>query len=718
LTESLVVEQRWQTNAMAWDQLRTPPQNAPGVDGNLYSKKGIGVSLLALPLFALGKLWPTVGAVQVALLTNALITAATVYLFYRLTLALTFPPTTAGVGALVLGVATPLWPYARTLFSESLAAFGLCLALTGAVCYRQTVGNSDRNGGVVGPLLGISGGLACLVLARSIHVILVVPFLLYLGTIAWAARPKRHWLLPPYRQLFAFALPLGMALLLTMLYNYLRFHTWLTFPQAAFETFSMPLFTGVVGLLVSPGKGLFWYMPCALLLFFTFAWWREQGRLPEWGLAISLVVVTLLIYAKWYDWTGGRAWGPRMMVMTAPALILLLLPVLDRQVQGIGRWLIGAILLLSVVVQLPGVLLNFELLEAEQMKQGITFDQLVWSPAHTPLLTYWHPLLNGIMLDPVWWHSSFWQQPMIYSGAFIGVGLAFLCTLAWGVRRSLQAKPTSAWWVVSVSMALIFAAIMVSTAAVDPRWQERTANPVDNRAVVDYLQTQVAPGDLALLDMSATTDHQGRQGFWMNHGVRGMPYLAWVRNSNVLALDEQLATWLAPHGRIWLVMQETVENAPDATTERWLDDHAYRGRQRWIGGQRLVEYMQTTANTPLITQDAPLRFGDVAVLESYRVRPGALPSYVLVDLVWQAQPAEPWRFSLQALDNNGQLVAQLDDRPARLPGRRDQLGLNLPPTTQRVILKLYDSQSGQATRIEIAGEITEFLPLLTVDSNN
>lgn len=711
VTESLLVEQRWHTNQMAWDQARIPSQNAPGLDGNLYSKKGLGVSLFALPFFALRQFWLSVGAVQLALLLNSFLTAATAYLFYRLTVTLHFSTTTAAIGTLALGLATPLWPYARTLFSESLAALGLCLALLGAVGYRQAA--PDRSAAL--PLFWCSCGLALLVLARAANALLAAPVLLYIGYVSWRKQAMRWPFLLDYRELFALGLPLAGTVMLTLLYNYARFHTWFTFPQAAFETFSTPLLTGLTGLLVSPGKGILWYMPVVVLLFFGLPAWRQKERLPEYTLAATLIVITLLFYAKWYDWTGGRAWGPRLLVMTTPAMLVLCLPILDhlRFAQRAVRWGIGGVLGLSFLVQLPGVLLNFELLEAAQMKAGVTFEQLVWSLPHTPLLTYWPYFFNHSGFDPVWGRAAFWQQAWTQSGLFVVAGGLLLLTLGLGLQRVRRGEATRHLWMGTLLLAVLFALLTVRAAAGDPRWAERTANPADNRAVVDFLAAAAAPGDVVLLDMTAATDQQGRQGFWMNNGVSGVPYLAWTRNSPALALDEQLGRWLQPYSRLWIVMQETVENAPDSTTEQWLDQHAYRGRQQWLGSQRIVEYLTTSHLAPLVTVTTPIAFDNGAVLESYQVRPGYAPTYTLIDLAWQTNLAAAWRFSVQALDSHGQVVAQIDAAPARLPGQRDQIGLTLPPSAQQLILKLYHSQSGTVALVATTNATTEFLSLYT-----
>lgn len=715
VTESLLVEQRWHANQMAWDQSRTPPQNTLGIDGNLYSKKGLGISLAALPVFALKRLWPQLGAIQLALLTNAFFTAITAYLFYQVVITLNFSTTTATLGALTLGLATPLWPYARTLFSEPLAALGLCLALLGVFQQRRQAAPTSQ-WAAVRPLFWASCGLALLVLARSANAILVPPFLAYLlrTTRLQRATRLRFLLTPP--AVIAFGLPLGGAVLITLLYNYVRFHTWLTFPQASFEAFSTPLLTGLAGLLISPGKGLLWYMPVMLLLFWGLSAWRTTGRFDEYALATTLFLIALIFYAKWYDWTGGRTWGPRLLMMTIPALLLLSLPALDRLHQGRGAmsWWIGSCLLLSILAQVPGVLLNFEWLEAAQMKNGVTFEQLVWSPLHAPLLTYWRSFAERLWLDPAWWQPSFWQQPWPFTVVFVLTAATLVTILIIGSRRAQQQQPDRNWWVAGTGIALIFALLTVYLAADDYRWQESSANPVDNQAVLDYLLTVKARGDVLLLDMTDATDQQGRQRFWMNQGGAELPYLAWVRNSAALSLDEQLARWLTPYQRIWLVMQETMEDDPNAATERWLDHQAYRGRQLWLGSQRIVEYMAAAGTPPLQAATMPMSFGDAAVLTGYTLRTGHQPNYLLLDLTWQTKPADEWRFSVQALNGSGQVVAQLDDRSARLPGFRDQLGLALPVDARQVILKVYHSQSGVVAPVAGPSGPAEFITLLTL----
>lgn len=198
-----------------------------------------------------------------------------------------------------------------------------------------------------------------------------------------------------------------------------------------------------------------------------------------------------------------------------------------------------------------------------------------------------------------------------------------VCGSRWGTAHAWARAATGVPWTSDTHFVdgyaalgcYSFALLTVRATAGDPRWTERTANPADNRAVVDFLTAAAAPGDVVLLDMTTATNGRGRQSFWINHGVSSVPTIAWVRHSPALALDEQLGRWLQPYSRIWLVMQETVENAPDSTTEQWLDQYAYRGRQQWIGSQRLVEYLTASQLAPLAAVTSPNAFSNAAVLQ-------------------------------------------------------------------------------------------------------
>jgi 4-amino-4-deoxy-L-arabinose transferase-like glycosyltransferase len=222
-----------QVNRMAWEQERYPPQNALGPDGNLYSKKGLGSSLVALPFFLAGKGWAAVGAVQLAFLSTALITGLTAFTFYHLALHLGYPHHGAGLGTLALALGTLLWPYAKTLFSEPLAASGVCLALLGVTGYLR-----DRQSRW---LLASSAGLGVVTLARPANAVLVLPFA---GVLAWEWRSYLR-LQTNWRRLLAavvaFGLPLGTSVLTVCLYNYVRFRAFFSFPLVPGEGFTTPL---------------------------------------------------------------------------------------------------------------------------------------------------------------------------------------------------------------------------------------------------------------------------------------------------------------------------------------------------------------------------------------------------------------------------------------------------------------------------------------------
>src|SRR5690606_28490863 len=78
--ESMVRRGEIDSNQLLW---MGNQQGNLGPDGELYSRKGLGMALLVYPMLWVARLWPAVGLAQVAMLLNPILTAWTGGLLYR-----------------------------------------------------------------------------------------------------------------------------------------------------------------------------------------------------------------------------------------------------------------------------------------------------------------------------------------------------------------------------------------------------------------------------------------------------------------------------------------------------------------------------------------------------------------------------------------------------------------------------------------------------------
>ena len=704
VTDSVVTGTGWSTRQMEWDQLRTPPQNIGGVDGELYSKKSLGPSLLALPFYALGKKIEVLGAIQMALLANALVTAAAGVLFLRMGRLLALGDRTALIGVLAFGLATPMFPYACTLFSEPLAAFGLLMANYGVLAERRN-GAETRQ---LGPVLLAGSGITLLVLAKFSNIVAAPAFGIYLLAV-WLIEQRGTPAGVRWQRAVVFGGVAAIGLVLTLGYNYIRFRTLLGFPLEPSEQFNTPLAIGVAGLLVSPGKGLLWYMPMAVLALPAMGWWRQGRRWWDAALAFCVAASLIVLYALWYDWPGGRAWGPRMVIAAVPALALLALPAL-RWV-GTRGWrsvIVTGVLLLSLAVQVPGVLINFERQEGLDMQAGATFEQLLWSPNHSPLLTYWGKLL-GSNLDPLWLQPYFTSQPLWLWGGVLLAGVAAGIALIYACRR--MARVESSRWIplALVSLPLLLAIMLVATAYSDPRIEDAGAVREDSAALLGAVRANHRTGDVVLLDAATGGDASHRTELWLNRAP-AIPLIGWARRAEMdEAAATQLARWLDGYRRVWLNVQNTAENDPSSTTEQWLATQGFLGKQRWFGSQRLLDVWlpDPSASSTTIPE---LRFGEAkrdAATTSLLTTVGPIvvqwqPDAALAAIIWPAGIDPDLRYSLQVLDGAGTLFAQRDGAPALDASHTSRVSVPWPGQPgARLILKLYRASDG--TVLPVAG---------------
>jgi hypothetical protein len=116
-----------------------------------------------------------------------------------------------------------------------------------------------------------------------------------------------------------FGAAIGVAPLLA--YNYYAFGSPLEQGYGT-KPFDTPGWLGLYGLLLSPSRGLFIYTPYVLFAFAALLRaWRWPGEVATRLRWLSLVWVgTLLLYATYAEWWGGRVFGSRFLDDLAPIL--------------------------------------------------------------------------------------------------------------------------------------------------------------------------------------------------------------------------------------------------------------------------------------------------------------------------------------------------------------------------------------------------------------
>lgn len=491
-TDSLARRGAWDIDLLRW---MGEQQGELGPDGHLYSHKGIGTTLAALPLYWAALHSEHIGNVQAAMLLNGVVTALTGALLLLFVRRLGYSLPVAAGTALAYGLATMAWPYARYLFSEPLAGLGLVAGAYFLLRYRDC--------GDAASLLLAGAGLALALLTRLNNGIAAPILALVLAAylfrrLGGPRRAPRRWL----AALLVFALPVAVALGVTAWYNWLRFGSPLaTGYFRAQETFSGPLLRGLYGLLLSPGKGLLWYNPILFASLLAWPAFIRRHRVEGW-LAAAMVAANVLFYAPWYLWWGGHAWGPRFLVTALPFAALPLAEALTAVWRARGRpasatrAALAALLLISVLVQLLGVAVNWNLyLEDVYGALGLYHPATLFDPAYSPLVRQ-IAYLRPATLDLAWMRAGRLNGPGLTLGlaTVAAAALALIASLA--PRFARPARARRGW--IAATAALVVTAALVSLVRYRPSG--------DVAQAASYLTQLEQPGERAILADSLLTE--------------------------------------------------------------------------------------------------------------------------------------------------------------------------------------------------------------------
>jgi len=265
-----------------------------------YSKYGLGMSLLWVPFLGLEQALG-IAHLRLVAFVGPLMLAATTLVTFWLAEALGGTRRQAAVVTTAIIFGTFLFTYGTTYYSEPAVALCIAVALLGLA----RLGGSLRWPAAIGAAVGLS------VLFRTDSLLLVA---IPVGGAMLALRP-------PVRQLTVAAAVALPPLALWGWYNAARYGSVFNLGYKNDPGFTHSFADGLVGLLVSPGKGIIWFAPVLIL-----SLWSVRGSYRRWPvltvLAMVLIGSRFLFYASWWAWDGGLSFGPRLIVPSLPAFAI------------------------------------------------------------------------------------------------------------------------------------------------------------------------------------------------------------------------------------------------------------------------------------------------------------------------------------------------------------------------------------------------------------
>ena len=387
--------------------LEITPDNAPitalrtGRDGLPAAIGGIGASAAAVPLLAVGRVASRAAPADqqdlierlFAGFTNSWITALIAVLIFLIAREVGTGRRSAILLALVYGVGTMAWPHAKTLlFSEPLAALLVCAGVLYAI-------RTARRGMMPWALLsGLAIGASLLArISTAPFIIIVAAYVVAVPLVQAGLRSRRAWrdLIP---RTLTFAVGLAIPVMILLAVNAWRYGSAGDTGYGAVPLDFSPL-EGLFGLILSPGKGLLWYAPVLLvaIVALPFAFRRKPA---EVSLFLLIILANLAIFARFFQWHGEQAWGPRYMQTVLPMVVLIVAPVL---VPGCARWWRRGLVIAGGIGAIVGFLGSviyfnayFAFAGARLGTQDVNGEPALWRPIHFD--PTWSPIVGHARL--------------------------------------------------------------------------------------------------------------------------------------------------------------------------------------------------------------------------------------------------------------------------------------------------------------------------------
>ncbi len=318
----------------------------------------------------------------------------------------------------------------------------------------------------------------------------------------------------------------------------------------------------------------------------------------------------------------------------------------------------------------------------------------VWNGrSHTriPLIAMVIPLLFMFMAGSI--------APQFYK--FLVTAVPFLCLLIGFTILDLRFTI----WRMAIYGSLITVYCLLITFSLTNLYSNPAYARADYRGMVARIEAEGHPNAGIILD---APNQWEVFTYYHREGAPVYPLPTGLRQPTPERIEAQLSEIAGQHTRLYAIFWGEAQRDPERLVERWLDEHAFKATDEWLGDVRFVTYalpdeaateMETAVYTP---------FGDHITLNGYTLnseqfQPGDI---VQVTLFWETAVSLSQRYKifLHLVDTSGQPIAQRDSEPGGglnlttiwQPNEviSDNHGLliptNTPPGQYRVLLGLYD----------------------------
>jgi hypothetical protein len=386
----------------------------------VYTVRSLLLSAAAVPFYYAALNFSASPVVTVGLFANSLFISLTAVIIFCICIEVQRSNKVAFAMTLIYCVCSFIWPYSATFWVQPLQGL---LLVSSAYFILLTSHSNDSflcsyilerkmksffHAGLAGLFLGLS------VFAHPTSLIFVPAFLIY-SFFSVMRHQKMDFIL--------LLLVLGIILFFAGLTNFVRFHSFTEFGYGYFSTLAAHNgWKGLIGLLVSPGAGLIFYFPLAILLPLGAKYMYKENK-SLFYLCLYIIVAnwiytgTLSFGSEPASWSGGIAWGPRYLIPVLPFMILIL--------GSLFHHMKKRVLLKSVSVGLcaAGFFVNFAGVLIWSM-YGYMFawaheglgnysnymDTMAWFPLYSPIILHIKALTGDYVstIDPAQYANTGW----------------------------------------------------------------------------------------------------------------------------------------------------------------------------------------------------------------------------------------------------------------------------------------------------------------------